>query len=278
MNGLMNTSTPGANSAAVKGENKGTNTNGAGVLGTHAGSGQGVQGTSVGGTGVHGTGLNGVTGESFIDGATAFGVTGVGHGDGSTGVYGFANTGAEAFGVWGFSSTGFAGVFSGNVSVTGTLSKGGGSFKIDHPLEPETKTLSHSFVESPDMMNVYNGNVTLDSNGGATVELPDYFEALNKDFRYQLTTIGGHAPVYVSREVEKGSFTIAGGVSGLKVSWQVTGIRQDAWANANRIPVAEDKPRAQRGRYLYPQVFGMPASASVDAPRLAAARQAGGKR
>lgn len=48
----------------------------------------------------------------------------------------------------------------GNVAVQNTLSKGGGSFKIDHPLDPENKYLYHSFVESPDMMNVYNGNIT----------------------------------------------------------------------------------------------------------------------
>ncbi len=34
----------------------------------------------------------------------------------------------------------------GDLSITGSLSKGGGGFKIDHPLEPEKKYLSHSFV------------------------------------------------------------------------------------------------------------------------------------
>ena len=67
---------------------------------------------------------------------------------------------------------------NGNVSVTGTLSKGSGSFKIDHPLDPKNKYLYHSFVESPDMMNIYNGNITTDANGFATVEMPDWFEAL----------------------------------------------------------------------------------------------------
>ncbi|MEM7390782.1 MAG: hypothetical protein AAF492_00420, partial [Verrucomicrobiota bacterium] len=51
--------------------------------------------------------------------------------------------------------------------VSGTLSKSLGSFKIDHPLDPANKFLSHSFVESPDMMNVYNGNVRLDDDGEA---------------------------------------------------------------------------------------------------------------
>jgi hypothetical protein len=54
----------------------------------------------------------------------------------------------------------------------GTLSKGGGSFKIDDPLDPAHKYLSHSFVESPDMMNVYNGNITTDRLGLATSSCP----------------------------------------------------------------------------------------------------------
>ena len=54
------------------------------------------------------------------------------------------------------------GYFGGNLNVTGNLTKGSGWFKIDHPLDPENKYLSHSFVESPDMMDVYNGNVITD--------------------------------------------------------------------------------------------------------------------
>jgi hypothetical protein len=83
--------------------------------------------------------------------------------------------------------------FNENVSIGGSLSKGSGSFRIDHPLDPANKYLYHSFVESPDMMNVYNGNVVTDKNGRATVALPDYFEALNRDFRYQLTVVGQFA-------------------------------------------------------------------------------------
>jgi len=81
------------------------------------------------------------------------------------------------------------------------LTKGSGSFKIDHPLDPAKKYLSHSFVESPDMMNVYNGNVTTDRHGFAIVTLPSYFEALNRDFRYQLTVIGQFAQAIVAEEI-----------------------------------------------------------------------------
>jgi len=127
--------------------------------------------------------------------------------------------------------------------VTGNLTKASGSFKIDHPLDPVNKYLSHSFVESPDMMNVYNGVVLLNLRGEAWVNLPDYFEALNRDFRYQLTPIGAPAPkLYIAKEVSGNRFKIAGGKPGGKVSWQVTGIRQDAYANAHRIAVEEGKP------------------------------------
>ncbi|MGH7244853.1 MAG: hypothetical protein ACREJD_15675 [Phycisphaerales bacterium] len=135
-----------------------------------------------------------------------------------------------------------AGLFDGNVTINGNLQVNGvlgktsGSFKIPHPLDPEHKWLYHSFVESPDMMNVYNGLIVLDDKGEAVVELPDYFQALNSDYRYQLTPVGTSMPtLFISREVEKNSFAIAGGKPGAKVSWQVTGIRQDAAAKKQRI-------------------------------------------
>jgi len=149
------------------------------------------------------------------------------------------------------------GHFSGNLTVTGKLTKGSGSFKIDHPLDPAHKYLSHSFVESPDMMNVYNGVIRLSAKGEAWVVLPDYFEALNGDYRYQLTAMGAPSPrLYIAREVSANRFKIAGGRPNGRVSWQVTGIRHDAYANANRIPVTEDKPSDEQGTYLHPDAFG----------------------
>ena len=154
-------------------------------------------------------------------------------------------------------------VFAGDVTVSGTLTKGGGAFKIDHPLDPQNKYLLHSFVESPDMMDVYNGNVTLGANGQSWVDLPDWFQALNRDFRYQLTCIGGYAPVYIADEIAGNRFRIAGGKPGLKVSWQVTGIRQDAYANTHRIPVEEDKTPDERGKYLHPEALGFSKSLGI---------------
>jgi len=151
----------------------------------------------------------------------------------------------------------------GNSHVVGTLSKGGGSFKIDHPLDPANKYLYHSFVESPDMMNVYNGNLTTDAQGKAVVTLPEYFETLNRDFRYQLTCIGTFAQAIVTEEVEGNRFAVQTSEPNVKVSWQVTGVRQDPWAEANRIPGAVDKSAEEKGRYLHPAAYGQPESKSI---------------
>jgi hypothetical protein len=154
----------------------------------------------------------------------------------------------------------------GNVNVNGTLTKSGGSFRIDHPLDPADKYLSHSFVESPDMKNIYDGVAIADWDGEAKVELPEWFEALNKDFRYQLTPIGPAASeLRIGTEIEDNTFRIAGAQPGQRISWQVTGTRKDAWANANRIPVEHDKPANEKGSYLFPEGFGRPQADSLQA-------------
>lgn len=193
-----------------------------------------------------------------------FGATSSSDGN-AAGVFGQATNGGAAKGVWGLAngantfaifgqaqgSSSYAGYFQGRVHVNGTLSKAAGSFKIDHPLDPQRKYLSHSFVESPDMMNIYNGNVVLDGRGEATIQLPDYFEALNMEFRYQLTAIGKASPgIYVSREITGNRFSIAGGAPNGKISWQVTGIRHDAYAKEHPIVVEEVKPAAEQGTLL----------------------------
>jgi hypothetical protein len=158
---------------------------------------------------------------------------------------------------------------SGNVDVLGTLSKGGGSFKIDHPLDPANKYLYHSFVESPDMKNMYDGNITTDDAGLATVTLPDWFETLNRDFRYQLTVIGQFAQAIVASEISGNQFGIRTDKPNVKVSWQVTGTRQDAFANAHRIQVEVEKAPADRGHYLYPELVGAPETARIGYMALA---------
>ncbi len=242
-------------------------------------------GTDIGVSGTHtaGTGTNpGVFGQTFSTDANASGVTGVvtstSPGGSSSGVRGINNgTGGLGIGVYGYqagtgwgvygstgSASGYAAYFAGRVNVTGVLSKGGGSFKIDHPLDPQNKYLYHSFVESPDMKNIYDGVVTLDVSGQAEIILPEWFGVLNKDFRYQLTCIGGFAQIYISKEVNNNRFSIAGGTPGLKVSWQLTGIRKDAFAEKNRIPVEEMKPANERGKYLYPEAAGASKSMGIN--------------
>ncbi|HEY7308984.1 MAG TPA: hypothetical protein VH643_06400 [Gemmataceae bacterium] len=148
-----------------------------------------------------------------------------------------------------------AGFFGGDVQVVGTLSKSAGTFFIDHPLDPENKFLRHAFVESPDMMNVYTGVVTTNENGEATVELPGYFDALNKDVRYQLTPIGQLALAAVVQEVKDCRFGIKTDKPNVQVSWTVTGVRQDVYANAHRVVVEEDKKDFERGHFLHPKLF-----------------------
>jgi len=215
-------------------------------------------------TGVLGTAGSFNSGADTFYGVRGFGQAPVGGGNRfAYGVYGAAQSGSNGstgYGVYGEvfgPGTRWAGYFAGNVHIQGTLSKFAGSFKIDHPLDPENKYLSHSFVESPDMMNIYNGVVVLDSEGNAIVTLPDYFETLNNTFRYQLTAIGASMPnLYISSEVSANEFAIAGGVSGAKVSWEITGVRQDPSALTHRIIVEEDKAENHRGKYLDPIAYG----------------------
>lgn len=237
---------------------KATNTGSAAAVEGISTDGNGIKGSSTNGTAVYGTSTNtigvygggpfaGVIGESSSVGV-------LGGSFFSDAVRGETTSGIAIHGYGGVQ--GLAGKFEGNVEVIGNISKSGGSFKIDHPLDPENKYLYHSFVESPDMKNIYDGNVTTDENGDATINLPDYFDALNKDFRYQLTVIGTFAQAMVASEIKDNRFTIKTTGANVKVSWQVTGIRQDAFANRHRIPIEEMKKKEDRGLFLHPEAFG----------------------
>lgn len=225
--------------------------------------GSGVYGetTAMGGSGVFGactTLGTGVTGRGYI------GLTGKG---GEFGVVGHGRIGVLGVGYIpsaGPFTDGIAAEFNGRVYVSGLVSKGGGGFRIDHPLDPANKYLSHSFVESPDMKNMYDGIVVLNGNGEAVVTLPAWFDVLNRDFRYQLTAVGAPAPnLHIAKSISKNTFTIAGGKSKMKVCWQVTGTRKDRWAEKNRVVVEERKPPKERGHYLHPQAHGQPEEKGV---------------
>jgi len=182
------------------------------------------------------------------------------------GVYASAAGSGTNYGVYGFaggSGFNYAGYFDGLLYAT-TVAGGVKAFKIDHPLDPENRYLYHSSVESPDMMNVYNGNVVLDARGETWVTLPEYFEALNRDFRYQLTAIGAPGPdLYIAEKISGNRFQIAGGKPGMEVSWMVTGIRHDPVAQAGRIEAEKMKPAQERGKYLNPEAYGQPESMGV---------------
>lgn len=225
-----------------------TNGSSSGVYGFNAGSGAGVRGESTSGNGVFGISTGG--GNSGVLGTNSSiignGVQGRNTG-GGIGVYGSSFGATGGIGVYG-EGTHLAARFigntnvKGNLDVEGTISSWSVASRIDHPLEPDSKYLQHSFVQSPDMKLVYDGIQELDENGTAWVELPEWFEKLNQHYRYQLTPVGGPAPdLHVAEETYGNRFKIAGGKAGVKISWQVTGIRNDAWAQSNRVQVEIDK-------------------------------------
>jgi hypothetical protein len=258
-------STVTGNGIAIKGATQVAN-DGWGVEGIGGESGLGVFGHTPPSDNLS-YGVEGDTGSNAALGAGVFGFNN-GASAVSAGVYGNANTGTGllgiggTIGVLGFTAnpSGLAGLFIGNVHVQGTLSKSAGSFRIDHPLDPANKYLQHSFVESPDMKNVYDGVVTTNARGFATVTLPRYFEALNRSFRYQLTSLSGLQNVAVAKEIANNRFVVQSEKPGSRVSWQVTGIRKDRYANAHRIQPELAKPAAERGRYLSPELYGKPAA------------------
>jgi len=228
-----------------------------GGIGVHGNGGQlGVYGTSTGGYGVWGvtdtgTGVigNGTQGDGVYGGSQS-----------ADGLHGYSNTG---IGVEGNTTTGIAGFFHGNVTITGTCTGCFGPNTIDDPADPANKYLNQTAVESSDMMDIYNGNVTTDANGDATIQLPAWFQPLNRDFRYQLTPIGQFAQAMVSTEIKDNQFSIKTDKPNVKVSWQVTGIRQDPYAIAHSLPVEQDKPANEKGKYLDPAAYGQPASSGI---------------
>jgi len=221
-----------------------------------------------------GDGVDGYGGNNTAPPASASGGNGVfGQGGDSTGIEGVDGIGglfmggsssAEGDGVQAYNGSGYAGRFFGNVAVIGTLTASTKHFKIDHPLEPANKYLVHASVESSEMKNIYDGVVTTDAQGEATVQLPDWFEALNTDFRYQLTVIGQFAQAIVARKIEDHQFQVRTSAPNVEVSWQVTGVRQDAYAKAHPLVVEEEKEPRLRGYYIHPELYGAPEEKGVE--------------
>jgi hypothetical protein len=243
-----------------------------GLTGLDSGSARAVHGQANGASGV------GVGAYAPSASGATYGVYGYVNSTAGTGVAGIASAlSGVTYGVYGqtSSSTGY-GVYSnggalvnGDLLVTGAITAGTKDFRIDHPLDPANKFMSHSCVESDDRRTVYDGEVTLDAKGQATVTLPNWFETLNKTFRYQLTGIGPTDRIlYIKSEIKDNAFVIGGGQTGQRVCWQITGIRQDPYAKANPLIVETAKAGTEKGRYLHPEVYGKPASKSIEALHL----------
>jgi hypothetical protein len=246
-----------------------------GVYGTTDGTGSG-RNTGVMGESIGISGENNFGNEGYASGSSNLNASINGYTDGTgtfnIGVWGTAEgTGDNNYGVYGYARNGIAGnsagffdgdvVILGDLDITGNLSKGGGTFKIDHPQDPANQYLVHSFVESPEMMNIYNGNIKTDGTGLATVTLPSYFESANKDFRYQLTVIGSFAQAMVKEKITGNTFVIQTNTPNVEVSWQVTGVRSDAWSNANRVVPEVEKE--EKGTYLHPELYNQSGDNSV---------------
>ncbi len=233
---------------------------------------------SDGAAGVYGYGYNvagvtyGVLGSTYSQTDGAAGVAGILNGPSSAGSRSFAVKaqnlrsgaginvglmahaagGAENYAIWS----------NGNVWSNGTVGGSLKTFRIDHPLDPANKYLVHASIESNEAVNVYTGNVTTDANGLATVVLPEYVEAINKDFRYQLTVIGRFANAIVKEKVAAGKFVIQTDQPNVEVSWSLTGIRNDKYMQAFPMSAEQDKG-ALRGKYIHPELFGQPVESGV---------------
>ncbi|HEX7319905.1 MAG TPA: hypothetical protein VF399_06070 [bacterium] len=155
----------------------------------------------------------------------------------------------------------WAGWFDGNVHITGSLSKGSGSFLIDHPLDPQNKTLRHNFVESPENLCLYRGKVKLNSSGEGRVEMPSYFRALTKETEATVTLTSIGRPFNTGYDWNKGYtvFTVYGEPN-REVSYIVMADRDDPVIKQLYKPVEEEKGNGNftKGKLLYPKAYGYP--------------------
>jgi hypothetical protein len=225
---------------------------GAGII-TYGNTGDLSSSSSIGGDGIDGYGASG----NDFGGSGGFFTAGSYGGNTASAIWGQPAAGSDPY------NSG-AGFFNGNILVGGSVDSADISFPMDHPLDPANKYLYHSAVESSDMKNIYDGNVTTDARGLAVVELPEWIEAVNRDFRYQLTTIGQPAQAWIASKIANHAFTIKTDRPNVEISWQITGIRQDAWANAHRIPVEANKNDRERGFYLHPELYGAPQESGIE--------------
>jgi hypothetical protein len=266
---VAQTTNPGTQFSAIQAETNSGSTAAAAIVGSTSGAAWAVTGQAEansttqaaiygsnlrqgGGHGLRGVGFNGTVGETNNQGGFGvfgqnFNATGFGNGIGVAGV-GF-------WGVVGETSVpgGLAMLANGDMTATGTK-----PFTIDHPADPAKKFLRHFSTESNEVLNMYRGNVTFDANGEAVVEMPDYYELINKNPSYQLTPIGGYMQLFIKEKLENGQFVIGGGTPGAEASWTVYAERNDPYLQQypEKRTVEVDKLEGQKGKYFMPELYG----------------------
>lgn len=218
---------------------------------------------TAGGHGVFGIGVNGVVGQTNYQ--SGFGVYGSNNDliaplGNAIGTYGVGY-----IGVWGddLGTGGFSIYANGDLGAAGVK-----SFSIDHPTDPENKYLRHFSIESDEVLNMYRGNATFNSNGEAEVTLPDYFETININFSYNLTPVGAYAPLYIKEKIKDGKFVIAGGANGMEVSWTVYAERNDPYLQKypEKRTVETEKENWNKGKYLRPDLYNQPNEKKIVQP------------
>lgn len=226
---------------------------------------------TTGGIGVEGVGFNGVSGQTnYREGYGVFGQNfdllgsltansvGVG-GVGYIGVLGQSNDNINGAGIASLDNI----IALGTLTVSGTK-----NFRIDHPTDPENKYLNHFSIESNEVLNIYRGTIAFDANGEAVVQLPEWFDDVNRNPSYQLTPIGGYAAIYIKEKIQDGRFVIAGGQAGMEVSWAVYAERNDAFLQQHpeARTVEQEKTAREKGHYLRPDLYNQPAEKGILRP------------
>ena len=152
----------------------------------------------------------------------------------------------------GFDPTNGKLTLNGNVCITGTLSHNASlTTRIDHPQNPTQQFLDHSTVVAPQPINMYTGRIITNEKGYATVELPNYFEFINTDYNYHLTVIGKFAQAIIAEEIYNNQFIIQTSEPNVKVSWQITGQRDDAYHQEHLFQTVSPKTGWDKGKLLY---------------------------
>ncbi|HMS57194.1 MAG TPA: hypothetical protein PKA27_17555, partial [Fimbriimonadaceae bacterium] len=183
------------------------------------------------------------------------------------GVFARAQVGTSGYGLFGLANEGYGVVGYGPVYGLFAQGSSGASgtkaFRIDHPADPLNKYLLHYSAEGPEPQNIYNGQVTTDDKGYATVTLPSYYESINKDARIQVSVVDesdsdDFVQVKIVQKVRGGQFVIRTSAPGVEVFWEVKAVRNDEFVQHHGAPVEIEKVGPEKGKYQHPDLYGAP--------------------